>query len=102
MAGLVLNWLALELLTYKLSNTHAALFCNNNLAVGWALKIRLGSSLAVGRLLRFLGMHIHATQASHFTPIIIAGKDNDTADIVSCAFQRGKLLDANKKINVYF
>ena len=29
MAGLVLNWMALECLTSNLSNTHAALFCNS-------------------------------------------------------------------------
>ena len=63
MAGLVLNWIALEFLTYKISNNHAALFCNNNLAVGWAFKLRLGYSLEAGRLILFLGMHTYATQA---------------------------------------
>ena len=62
-AGLVINWLALECLTLKLSNTHAYLFCDNTLAVGWTFKLIPGSSLAAGNLLRFLGMLIHATQA---------------------------------------
>ena len=102
LTGLVLNWLALECLTSKLSNTHAALFCDNNLAVGWAFKLISGSSLASIRLLRFLGMHIHATQASHLTPIIIAGKENDMADVVSRDFQKGKFFAAKKNLTAYF
>ena len=34
LAGLVLNWLALECLTYKLLNTHVDLFCDNTSALG--------------------------------------------------------------------
>ena len=61
LAGIVLKWLALECLTSNLLDTHAALFCNNTLAVGWTFKLISGSSLAAGRLLRFLGMRTHAS-----------------------------------------
>ena len=102
LAGLILNWLALECLTYKLPNTHAALFCDNTLAVGWAFKLISGSLLAAGRLLSFLDICIHSTQASHLIPISIAGEDNDMSYVVSYAFQKGKLFAANKNITAYF
>ena len=102
LAGLVLNWLALECLTSNLSNIHTSLFCDNTSAVGGAFNLRSGSSLAVGRILHFLGMHIHAKQASHLTLISISSEDNDMADVVSRAFQKGKFFAANKKITAYF
>ena len=84
--GLVLNWLALECLTFKLSNTHAALFCDKTLAVGWSFKLRSGSSLLSVRLHCFLGMCIHSSQASHLTLISISGEENDMEYVVSRAF----------------
>ena len=100
--GLVLNWLELECLTFNVSNTHIALFCNNALAVGWTFKLISGSSLSAGRLLQFLGIYIHETQASQLTPISIVYKDNDISDVVSRAFQKGEFFAANKNITAYF
>ena len=68
--------------------------------MGWTIKLRSGYSLASERLLRFLGMHIHATQDSHLTHIIISGEDNDMEDVVSRAFQKGKFFAA-KKISLH-
>ena len=99
---IVLNWLAIECLTSNLSNTHASLFYDNTSAVGWTFKLISGSSLSTGYLLSFLGMHIHATQASHLILIRISGEDNDMADDVYRAFQRGKFFAANKNLTTYF
>ena len=92
----------IERLASNLSNTHASLFYDNTSAVGWTFKLRSGSSLAAGRILRFLGMRIHATQYSHRTPISIEGEDNYMADAVSRTFQKGKLFSANKSLTAYF
>ena len=99
---LVINWLVLEFLTSKLSNIHADLFCDNTSAVGWAFKLISVSSLAIGRLLCFLVIHINTTKASHITPISISGEDNDMSDVVSWAFQKGKLFAANQNLTAYF
>ena len=100
--GLVLNWLELECLTFNVSNTHIALFCNNASAVGWKFKLISGSSLAPGRLLRFLGMFIHATQDSHFILISISGKVNCMAQVVSRSFQKGIFFAADRNLTAYF
>ena len=102
MAGLVLNCLELECVTSNLANIKTSLFCDNTSAVGWSIKIISGSSLVVGRLLRFLCMCIHATQASYFTPIRILGEDNDISDVLSRAFQNGKFFAANNNLTGYF
>ena len=70
--------------------------------MGWAFKLRAGSSLVAGHLLLFLGIHIHAAQASHLTPIIIAGEYNDMVGVVSRAYQKGKCFAANKSLTAYF
>ena len=89
LSKLVLNWLALEYITSNLTYTHTSLFYDNTLVVGYAIKIKPGSSLAAGLILRFLGMRVHSTQVSHLTPISIAGEENDMTDIISSAFQKG-------------
>ena len=91
----------IERLASNLSNTHASLFYDNTSTVGWTFKLRSGSSLASGRILRFLGMHIHTTQDSHLTPINTEYKDNYMAGVVSRAFQKGKLFAANKSLTAY-
>ena len=47
-------------------------------------------------------MPIHVAQASHLIPINIPGEDNGMADVVSQAFQKGKLFSANKNLTAYF
>ena len=70
--------------------------------MGWTFNISSVSSLASGCILCFLDMRIHATQASHLKPISIAGEDNYMVDVVSHAFQKGKLFAANKNLTAYF
>ena len=73
LVGQVINWLEIECLPSNLSNNHTDLFCYNTLTVGCTSKLRSGSSVAEGHLLHSLGIHTHATQASHPIPISIAG-----------------------------
>ena len=102
LAGIVLEWLVLECIAPSLQFKHAAIFCDNVAAVIWALKLRCGCSIASSKLLRFLGMRIHATQASHLTPLSIAGTDNIMADIVSRAFRNGEFFSAQTNLTKYF
>jgi hypothetical protein len=102
LAGLVLNWLALECQNIPLAFHHIGAFCDNTSAVSWAQRLRTSSSLVAGRLLRLLGLRIHARQASSLVPLHIAGDDNTMADIVSRAFKDGKFFAANKNLTSYF
>ena len=102
LSGLVFNWHALECITSNLTHNHASLFCDNTSAAGWMFKLRSGYSLAAGHLFCFLRMLIHATKASHLTPISISGKENDIADVVSCTFQKVKFFVANNNLTSYF
>ena len=90
LAGMVLNWLALECLAPVLKFKHAALFGDNSLAVYWAFKLQASASEVVGHLLRLLGMRIHAREASHVSALGIIGDKNLMADIVSRAFKKRK------------
>ena len=102
LAGLVLNWLALECITSNLTHNHASHFCNSTSVSGWTFKLLSGSELEAGNLFCFLRMRIHATKASHLTPISISGKENGIADVVSCAFQKVKFFVANNNLTSYF
>ena len=102
LAGIVLEWLVLKCISSSLQYKHVAIFCDNVAAVIWAHKLRCGSSIASAKLLRFLGMRIHAKEASHLTPLSIAGKDNTMADIVSRAFKNGEFFSAQANLTKYF
>jgi hypothetical protein len=103
LAGAVLNWLVLECQpNINLTHRHIGIFCDNTSAVAWAHKLRTSKSIVAGRLLRMLGMRIHARQASSLTPLNIAGEDNTMADIVSRAFKNGKYFTAAKNLTSYF
>ena len=103
LAGLVLNWLALELQpSIPLAFHHIGTYCDNTSAVAWTQKLRTSTSIIAGRLLRMLGMRIHARQASSLLPLHIAGKDNQMADIVSRAFKTGKFFMAETSLVDYF
>ena len=64
--------------------------------------MRQSRSTAAARLLRMLGLRIHARQASHVIPVHIAGKDNIMADIVSRAFRGGEFFHAKSNLVEYF
>ena len=93
LAGLVLNWLALECQKgIPLAYHHIGTFCDNTSAVSWTHKLRTSKSVIAGRLLCMLGLRIHTRQASSLIPLHIAGENNTMADIVSRAFKTGKFL----------
>ena len=103
LAGALLNWLVLECQTHiDLKHKHVGMFCDNTSAVSWAYKLRTSKSVAAGRMLRMLGMRIHARAASSITPLNIAGDDNTMADIVSRAFKNGQYFNASKNLTNYF
>ena len=102
LAGLVLEWLVMECILPSLEYRHVALFCDNASAVSWAFKLRTGTSLPAGKLLRFLGMRIHTRKASHLTPISIPGEENCMADVISRAFKSGSYFYAQNKLTSYF
>ena len=102
LAGKVLNWLALECQPVDLTYQHIGMFCDNAAAVSWATTLRTSKSKCAGRLLRMLGMRIHARRASSLTPLHIPGEENDMADIASRAFKNGKFFHANNKLTSYF
>jgi hypothetical protein len=102
LAGAVLNWLVLEGQQVDLQYKHVGTFCDNTSAVAWAYKLRTSSSKVAGRLLRMLGMRIHARQASGLTPLHIAGEENVMADIISRAFKNGKFFHASENLTCFF
>ena len=103
LAGLLLNWLALECQKeIHLAYHHVGTFCDNTSAVSWTYKMRTSKSMIAGRLLRMLGLRIHARQASSLIPIHIAGEENIQADIVSRAFKDGKFFKAKTSLTSYF
>jgi hypothetical protein len=103
LAGLVLNWLALECQPgLQLKFHHIGVFCDNTSAVSWAYKLRTSTSIVAGRLLRLLGLRMHARKTSSLVPLHIAGEDNTMADIVSRAFKTGKFFIANACLVSYF
>ena len=83
LAAVVIHWMVLENLQVNLKYCHVGLFCDNVSAVMWAYKMRTSRSKIAGRLLRLLGIRIHATQASHLMPLHIAGENNEMADVTS-------------------
>jgi hypothetical protein len=103
LAGMALNWLALECQKdIPLAFHHIGIICDNMLAVLWTQKMRTSASPIAGRLLRLIGMRIHARQASGLSPVHIAGDDNKMADAISRAFKNGKFFQAHNKLTTYF
>ena len=102
LAGAVLGFLVLEWIHTPLRHRHVATFCDNTSAVSWAYKLRNSTSLIAGRLLRLLGIRIHASEASSIVPHHICGVNNIMADVVSRAFKNGKFFEASHNLVAYF
>ena len=102
LAGMVLGWLVLEYIWTKLSFKHIGLFCDNTSAVAWAFKGSTSTSIAAGRLLRFLAIRQRLRQTSSLMPRSIAGRDNKMADIPSRAFKHGEFFHAQESLTDYF
>jgi hypothetical protein len=103
LAGLVLNWIALECQSaVPLAYHHIGMFCDNISAVAWTRKLRTSKSKVAGRLLRLLGLRVHKRQASSLMPLHIAGTNNVMADIVSRAFKDGSFFHVKHNLTDYF
>ena len=102
LAGIVLHWLVLEWMQIPLKYCHIGTFCDNVSATVWAHRLRTSTSIPAARLLRLLGIRIHAQQASGLTPLSIAGVNNNMADIASRAFKNGKYFAAAHNLTTYF
>ena len=102
LTGAVLAFLILEYKLESLKFAHIVTFCDNMSTVAWAYKLRTLKNPYAGRLLRLLGLRIHAAQASNFVPKHVVGVDNVMADIISCAFKTGKFFHAAPNLAHYF
>ena len=102
LAGAALNLLALECQEVNLKYHHLGLFIDNTSAVAWAYKLRTSASSVAAKLLRLIGLRMHALLASSLTPLHIAGENNTMADIISRAFKGGKFFKAQKNLTSYF
>jgi hypothetical protein len=102
LAGLVLEWMALECLLPSLVGVHVAAFCDNTSAVSWSNKLATSTSKAAARLLGRLGMSILEAKASPLMTLSIKGEQNDMADISSRAFKDGKYFAAADDLVSYF
>ena len=78
------------------------MFCDNMSAVMWTHKLRTSTSQVAGKLLRLIGMRMHARQTSGLTPVHIAGDNNQMSDVISRAFKNGKFFIANDNLTSYF
>jgi hypothetical protein len=56
LAGIVLNFIALEIVMPTLQDKHIGTYCDNTSAVSWANKLRTSKSIPAARLLRLLGL----------------------------------------------
>ena len=102
LCGKLLGWLALEGWGTNLVLEHVVTFCDNTSAVAWAHRLRTSKSKIAGRLLRILGLRMHACQSSNLTPIYIPGETNTMADIISRSFKNGKFFKSANNLTAYF
>ena len=102
LAGAVIAFLILEHKLPTLKYKHIVTYCDNISAVAWAYKMRTSKNVTAGRLLRLLGMRVHAAQASTIVPIYVQGEKNIMADIISRAFKEGKFFNAASDLTTFF
>ena len=82
MAGVLLEWLALEHLIPSMSNTQIGIQCDNTSTVHWTRKFT-ARSLRAGHLLRALSLRQQICKSAPLVVISIEGKLNDMADVAS-------------------
>ena len=82
MAGVLMQWLALEHLLPSLHHLQVGIECDNSSAVVWSKKFTAKSIIA-GHLLRALALRQQICNSAPLLVIGIAGKLNDMADVAS-------------------
>jgi hypothetical protein len=84
MAGVILQFLALEQTVPDLRNLQVAIGCDNTLAVTWTKKMATHASSPVAhRLFRGLAMRQRSTRAAPPEVYHVAGETNILADVAS-------------------
>jgi hypothetical protein len=83
MAGFLLHWLALELITPSLHHITAEIWCDNIAALTWASKLKSSKDSIATELLRILAMRMYCSEASPFQAHYVDTADNATADFAS-------------------
>ncbi|KAL7545250.1 hypothetical protein ACHAWF_013086 [Thalassiosira exigua] len=86
MAGLLLLFLVMESVCKDLRPKHVALFSDNTPTVSWVRRMAVRRSKVAAQLVRALALRMAQAQCSPLTPLHVAGKQNDIADIPSRSF----------------
>jgi hypothetical protein len=102
LAGIIINFIVLEIITPTLKHKHVGTYCDNTSAVSWATKLRTSKSIPAARLLRLLGLRLLASRASSLTTLSIPGDNNQMADVSSRAFKTGEYFLNGKSLSHYF
>ena len=88
MAGVLLEWLALERIGVRLRHEHVGVYCDNTPTVAWSKKLSSTKSKVAARLLMALAMRQRVTRSSPLLTVSIAGKENNMADVASRSFRK--------------
>ena len=102
LAGIVINFIVLEIIMPSLQYKHVGTYCDNTSAVSWANKLRTSRSIPAARLLRLLGLRVLASKSSPLTTLSIPGDDNKMADVSSRAFKNGEYFMQDISLTNYF
>jgi hypothetical protein len=97
MAGVLLAWLVLELLSpISLQHSTVGIFCDNTPAVSWSNRLQSSKSVIAGHLLRVLALRQHVHRSSPCLTISIAGIINTMADHASRSYILPQYTNSNK------
>jgi hypothetical protein len=102
LAGIIINFIVLEIISPTLKHKHVGTYCDNTSAVSWANKLRTSKSIPAARLLRLLGLRLLASKASSLTTLSIPGDNNQMADVSSRAFKNGEYFLNKQTLSNYF
>ncbi len=95
--GIILEWLALEIIIPSLIFKHLGINCDNTSAVSWTQKFCTTKSRIAARLLRVLSLRMHKRRASSVLTEHYSGEYNGMADCTSRSFKDGTAFSLNNK-----
>ena len=97
MAGVMLQWLALERCAPKsLQFAQVTIYSDNTSTVSWTGKLSSSASVIAGHLLRALALRQHVHRSAPLLCLPIAGQNNDLADTASRSFSNPYFTDSKK------
>ncbi len=101
--GLILEWLALEIIVPSLIFKHVGINCDNSSTVSWTQKFCTTKSKIAARLLRVLSLRMHKRRTSPLLTAHYAGEQNTMADCTSRSFKTGSAFNnSNKNLTTFF